>query len=341
MKPETRKLVTERYTVWSETWGMSLAFAVTQSVEKSERIIADAIVALVAAVTEQEGVAVVEARLAQYRRDKGAEITDDLPTKAKPTPSPLLHGITATRFASVIWEMANAQAYRGFGIDTFFRMPAIARAIVMMKTKAQFSRQQIAGILRITANQVDDHLENARLLFSDGRPWIEASPQLNVNGQAESWTPECPQWNSAAPRQTNEEGGKHLQDIFAHYVGNDLDVDTGQRLHSHLIVCTACRSNFAHFKKQYADWSTSIPMIETAPEMRKHLTKVTKMALKVKRHTAGDAPKALPGIRKILRRTIRDGQIRAMVYGAAAVMFFQFYFHKHSMVPHFIHRLIR
>lgn len=337
MTSETRKLVTERYTTWSETWGMSFAFAVTQSVEKSERIIADAIVALVAAVTEQEGVAMVEARLAQYRRDKGAEITDELPVKAKP--APLLHGITATRFAAVIWEMANAQAYRGFGIDPFFRMPAIARAVVIMKTKAQFSRQQIAGVLRITAFQVDDHLENARLLFSDGRPWIEASPALTVNGiESATWSPECPQWNSAAPRQTSEEGGKHLQDIFAQYVGNDLDVDTGQRLHSHLIVCTACRSNFSHFKKQYSDWSTSIPMIETAPEMRKHLKKVTKMALKVKRHEAGDAPKALPGLNKILRRTLRDGQIRAMVYGATAVMFFQFYFHKHSLLPHFIRR---
>ncbi|MBI3557437.1 MAG: hypothetical protein HY074_14325 [Deltaproteobacteria bacterium] len=275
MSSETRKLVIERYTYWSETWGMSLAFAVTQSVEKSERIMADAIVALMAAVTEQQGVAMIEARLAQYHRNNGAELTNDLPTKAKP--APLLHGITATRFAAVIWEMANAQAYRGFGIDPFFRMPAIARAVVIMKIKAQFSRQQIAGVLRITANQVDDHLENARLLFSDGRPWVEASPELNIQGT--SWTPECPQWNS-------------------------------------------------------------IPMIETAPEMRKHLTKVTKMALKIKRPEVGGAPKALPGIRKILRRSLLDGQIRAMAYGAIAVMFFQFYFHKHSLLPRFIHRLI-
>lgn len=300
MTPDLRKQITDRYTTWSETWGLSMAFAVTQSVEKAERIVADVIVALIA----QDA--------------------------ARPDSAPKSASASAQRFATALWEQTNQQAYRGFGADSFFRMPAVARAIVILKTRAQFSRHQISQIVGMTPEQIDDHLENARLLFSDGRPWIQASPDINVQG--DRWVPECPQWKATAPR--SDEPGQAIQDVFARYVGNDLDLETGQKLHSHLIVCTVCRTSFAHFKRQYTDWVGSIPTIEADLELKKHLTKVTKMAFRVRAPGKG-APSPLPGIRRILR----DGQVRAMVFGALAVMFAQIFFHKHPLLlPRFLRK---
>lgn len=322
MTPEARKLITDRYLGWSELWGLSLAFAVTQSVEKSERVVADAIVALIAADVEQEAQAMARARMGRPDRESHPDNSGARRIQ-----------VSATRFAGAIWELALAQAFRGFGADTFFRMPAIARAIVVLKAKAQFSRGQIAETLRTDLRQVDNHLENAQLLFSDGRSWLETSPGLIVEGS--KWMPECPQWNATAPRsETNgrAEGvraagaERDLQWVFAQYVGNDLDSEANQRLHSHLVVCTACRTSFGRFKKQYVDWTGSIPAIESDPELRKHLTKVTRMAFKMRR---GAPPRALPGLRKLLR----DSQIQAMVAGAALVMVFQIFVHHHLGLP--------
>lgn len=276
MTPEQKKIIVERYTGWAENWGLSFAFAVTQSVDKSEIIVSDAIAALVATDIERAS----------------------LP-------------ISATRFASVLWETANVHAYRGFGTDTFFRMPAVARAIVILKIRAQLSRQQIADALRISLRQVDDHLENSRLLFSEGRSWLLSSPNLTI--EEDRWTPECPQWKATAPR-SSEELGLSLQDIFAQYVGNDLDADQGHKLHSHLLVCTTCRTSFAHFKKQYLDWAGSIPAIEVDAQLRKELTKVTRMALRVKRR---GPPSPWPGLHRILR----DAQVRALLLGGMSLLF--------------------
>ena len=289
MTPALKNLIIERYTGWVETWGVSFCFAVTQSIEKAEHIVAEAIVALVATELEQE-----------------AEFGPELGDKNKKGPA-LPSSVNAVRFAGTLWEIANKDAFRGFGADAFFRMPAVARAIVVLKAKAQFSRNQIATALNIKLSQVDDHLENARLLFSDGRPWLTSSPGVQVTD--ERWEPECPQW-SAADLRANETATTNLQDVFAHYVGNDLDTETGQKLHSHLLVCTTCRSSFAHFKKQYLDWAGSIPSIEPDNDMRAHLKKVTNMAFKVRRH---GPPKLMPGVRRIWR----DGQIKAVLMGAA------------------------
>ena len=289
MTPALKNLIIERYTGWVETWGVSFCFAVTQSLEKAERIVADAIVALVATELEQE-----------------AEFGPELHSKNQKGPA-LPSSVTATRFAATLWEIANKDAYRGFGADAFFRMPAIARAIVVLKAKAQFSRAQIATTLNIKPAQVDDHLENARLLFSDGRPWLASSPGLQVSD--DRWVPECPQWTGAVIR-ANESATTNLQDVFAHYVGNDLDPETGQKLHSHLVVCTTCRTSFAHFKKQYLDWAGSIPSIEPDSDMRDHLKRVTNMAFKVRRHAP---PKLMPGVRRLWR----EGQIKAVFVGAA------------------------
>lgn len=301
MSPELRKMMTERYVSWAEAWGMSLAFAVTQNLEKSERIVADAVVALIAAETE------AEARLdPQAARAKGSK--------------PLIpSSVTAARFASVLWELSNKQAFRGFGADAFFRMPAIARAIVVLKLRAQLSRQQIGSVLNVSLKQVDDHLENARLLFSDGRSWLAppvgalAGDATNpIHMQGDQWVPDCPQWRAEAPGTSDETTGAGLQDTFAQYVGNDLDTETGRKLHSHLVVCTTCRTSFSNFKRQYADWTQSIPSIDPNDEMRKHLTKVTRMAFKTRR---GGPPSPFPG----LKRVLRDAQMLTMLGGAAAL----------------------
>ncbi|MBI3544013.1 MAG: hypothetical protein HY075_12145 [Deltaproteobacteria bacterium] len=317
MTPETRKAIIERYTGWSENWGLSLAFAVTQSVEKAEQVVAEAIVALTTAAAEAEA----------------EQARTPTPTPGRP-PAPL-SAISSQRFAAVLWEMANAQAYRGFGADAFFRMPAVARAIVVLKTRALFSRGQIAGIVRVSVEQVDGHLENARLLFSDGRPWLEESPSLHLSaGETgeQHWVPECPQWKATAPRSS--EAGPTIQDIFAQYVGNDLDPDTGNRLHSHLIVCSACRTNLSYFKRQYSDWINSVPALDAAPELRRHLTKVAKTALKLKRPRLGGEVSPWPGIRKLMA----NGQILAMVYGAGLFMAGQLFLHNHPSVARFIKR---
>lgn len=299
MTPETKKLIVERCTSWIEAWGLSLAFAVTQSLERSERLVADAIVALIATELEQEAEFGPELREA---RRKGPFV----PTSVNPV-----------RFAATIWELADKEAYRGFGADAFFRMPAVARAIVVLKAKARFSRVQIAHAVGVRPNQVDDHLENARLLFSDGRPWLGAGPGVRIT--EESWVPECPQWDSEASVSVlgataePQNNSQTLQETFARYIGNDLATEDGHKLHSHLVVCTSCRTSFAHFKRQYLDWASSVPAIEPDKDLRKHLKKVSSMAFKVRRN---GPPRALPG----MRRLIRDGQVLAVLFGAASLL---------------------
>lgn len=289
MKPEVKKQIIERYTNWVEVWGLSLSFAVTQSLEKAERIVADAIVALITTEAEQEA-------------EFGPELR---PKKASQLPS----SVNPIRFAMTIWELSNKQAYRGFGNDPFFRMPAVARAIVVLKAKAQLSRTQIAAALGIKVSQVDDHLENSRLLYSDGRSWLASSPGMQVS--EDRWAPDCPQWAGTMPRA--ESSTPNLQDVFAQYVGNDLDAEAGRKLHQHLVVCTTCRTNFSHFKKRYSDWTNSVPVIEADRDLQKHLIKVTNMALKVRRK---GPPRFMPGVRRVMR----EGQVQAFLLGAASLM---------------------
>jgi hypothetical protein len=211
------------------------------------------------------------------------------------------------RFAGVLWELVESHAYRGYSADSFFKLPPVTRAIVLLKAKAKLSRQQIATALKIRISEVDAHLENSRLSFSSGKSWLEGSPAVFVRDN--SWMPDCPHWAVTA---------QPIQEVFAHYAGGDLDPDSGQKLQSHLLVCTSCRGNFNHFKKQYLDWADAVPAIETDPSLKKHLTDVARLALKVSRK---GPPSIWPGLRKVLA----DGQTR-FVLGAASVL----------MVAHFI-----
>jgi hypothetical protein len=296
MTPELRKIITERYTGWASTWGLSLAYAITQSAERAERLTADAIAAL---ITSE-----FESHRKDLSRKEAASFT-------------IPPSVNAVRLAAVLWDMAEKEAYRGFGTDAFFRMPAIARAIVVLKARGQFSVRQIAAALHLTMVQVEDHLENSRLLFSDGRSWLEASPSLLIEGKR--WVPDCPQWNATVPRSDAAgQGDPDIQSVFARYIGKDLDGDTEHKLHSHLIVCASCRTGFAHFKKNYVEWLSSVPVIEADDDMHKHLKRISKMAMKVNRN---NPPKVLPGIRRVLS----DAQVRAILLSTASLLLIHYF----------------
>jgi hypothetical protein len=310
---EQRKVLIERYSGWAESWGLSLAFAVTQSLEKSERIVADAIVAMVATDREREA-RQASARTATDAAETEAEISAVSRAVARAANISAASLQSATRFARALWELSDRQAFRGFGTDAFFRMPAVARAIVVLKLKGRFSCAQIAEIVSIKTPQVDDHLENARLLFSDGRSWLapggEALALIRADG--ERWSADCPNWRD------------DLQTTFAHYVGNDLDADAGAKLHSHLVVCTTCRASLSHFKQQYTDWAGSIPVLDPDREFRRQLERVTRMALKA-RPRKGRPPSPMPG----LRRVMRDTQVRAVFAIAAVFILVRIFFTHH------------
>lgn len=325
MTSELKKLIRDRYTDWASLWGLSLAFAVTQNADKAERIVADAIVALIAAEVERHEALMIEARAASFKKESDSSKTQALKFKKiiqVPT------SVSPLKFGKALWELASTQAFRGFGADSFFRMPAIARAIVVLKTKAQFSVQQIAQAISTPENVVEDHLENARLLFSDGRPWIETTPGLDPSGN--SWVQHYTQWRATATRK-HETREQEIQGLFAQYVGNDLDIVTSQKLRNHLLACSDCRTSFSNFRRNYSDWTNSIPSLEPSDEQQKYFQKLSKMALGTKRSAP---PRALPGIRKILR----EGNIQAMVMGAGLFIFGQVMMHRH---PHFLKTLVK
>ncbi len=118
----------ELFTAWSESWGLSLAFAITQSVDDSEKAVSEAIVALVARKTNGRHTLAI----------------DDTEGEMEPTD-----------FAAAIWQIALPKAFRGFGADSFFKLPVSTRAIVMLKLRAKFSRQQIVDALDIPAEQIE------------------------------------------------------------------------------------------------------------------------------------------------------------------------------------------
>ncbi|MEW6057219.1 MAG: hypothetical protein AB1540_11450 [Bdellovibrionota bacterium] len=260
--------MTEKYLAWAESWGLSLGYAVTQSVEKAERAVADAVVALT-----------------------------------------LQDQVTSERFAGVLWEFADREAYRGFGSDLFFRMPAIARAAVVLKLKARFTRAQIASALKLSQRQLDSHLENARLLFSDGKSWTGATAGLEI--EEDRWVPNCKRWSAEAP----------IPEVFSHYIGNDLDPDTGTRLHEHMADCDTCRTSFSYFKKQYLDWASSVPSVEPDNEFKKQVEQVTLTALKLKNRKG---PSPWPG----LLRVIDESQVRVLLASLAVFFILQMIFSK-------------
>lgn len=291
-RSEQKRFSRELFSTWSQNWGLSLAFAITQSVDESEKVVADAIVALVARKTSARTMAV-----------------DD--TEAEFEPSD---------FAATIWELASSKAFRGFGADSFFKLPVLTRAVVMLKLRARFSRSQIADSLDVTVEQVDSHLESARLVHTGGRSWL-----ISPTEQSTEAFSTCPQWErvysvpqhfvwKANQKSTtqNEKANtdvfaktEFLQEVFDRYVGNDLDTKTTQALHTHLTDCTTCRNGFVHFRKTYNDWMTTIPVVEPDAELQKHIEGVSKYAAK----TLSNEPSPFTAVKAVFRNT----QFRAIL----------------------------
>lgn len=289
VEPQLKRAITERYTDWAGTWGVSLAFAVTQSVDAAEAIVADAIVGVIAALA-----AVTNASDASLSvvKDSGRGAT-----KRKASRFALPASVNAIRFATAIWDASQRQAFRGHTQDPFFRMSPATRAAVLLKLKVGFSRDAVAVILGLPPALVNEHLQNARLLFAKGKAWIVESPGVTVPesplpfGAAKTWIPECPQWAGS--------DGYDVQDLWARYLGHDLDPAAEGHLHQHLIACSVCRASFVKFKDGYADWASAIPIVEVEPELKSHLRKISRMALSA--HDKPGAPSPWPGMRKLLR----------------------------------------
>lgn len=291
--------VAETYANWAETWGLSLAFGVTQSLEKSEKIISDCIVAIIATDMAKENAADLVTPFVDFSQTSVDSLTQPFPS-FKPSP---------VRLASAIWQAADAHAYRGFGPDIFFKLPALTRAVVLLKTKARFSRVQIATALNLSFQKIDDHLENARLLFSSGKPWIGSSPEIEVTDL--TWNVKCA--TAANPK---------LADFFDRYLGNDLDAQSNQKLQAHLVHCPSCRNCFFHFKKEYANWVSSIPTLEPHPKTKRLWIGVTHMAFKTARNAQGAQPRkprAWPGI----KRVVQDHEVRLLLTSALSLFVFQ------------------
>ena len=301
-----RQLSRELFATWAQTWGLSLGFAITQSVDEAEKIVSDAIVALVARKSASPRTIPLE----------------DAETDFEPTD-----------FAATIWQLASPKAFRGFGADSFFKLSVLTRAVVMLKLRARFSRGQIAEALDLPIDQIESHLESARLVHSGGRNWL-VSPALNeVDGFAT-----CPQWervyqipqhyvwkakqkiDGQKVQEKNADAvvrAEFLQEIFDRYVGNDLDDKTTKALHCHLSDCTTCRKGFVHFRKTYNDWVTTIPTVEADAALQKHLDGVSKQAT---RQLAGN-----PTAWLAFKQSLRNPQLRAILVLLAAGLIYVYF----------------
>lgn len=202
---------------WSKVWGGTFAYALTQSIEDSELLLRQCILAF-------------ETSFEEKRKN-------------------------CVFFAALVWKAAQPKLFRGFSTDAFFRMSPIARAIVVLKTQARFSKDQIAEVLAVPTNFVDDHIENAQLLFSDGRNWTYSTEQtskpprgqlLNVGVMKKAESP-APKAQHVSLQQMN------------HYLGHDLSPQEAKKINEHFIVCEHCRLQLVEYKKSYQQWIQSLP----------------------------------------------------------------------------------
>lgn len=281
----SKQALSEAYLSLTQAWGMTLSFSITQSLDLSEKTLSEAVVALIATELKSE--------MKRFTSTARAEL-----------------------FAKTICEMSLPLAFRGYTTESFYRMAPSARAAVILKIKGGFTLSKIAKILSISETRADEFLENARLLFSSGTPWLETSTSMAVDGN--SWGPQCPQ-QVTSPQQVSTDERSDLQGTFARYLGADLEQEESRKLQDHLVVCEGCRKNFSYFKRRYGEWQSSLPQIDLQPIQQKHLKKVSRMAFSVDR----SIPNPWAGVRAIFRET----QVRTFLLSALFFMLlFQFIF---------------
>ncbi len=271
---------------WSNSWGLSLAYSVTHSFDSAEEIVADASVAL----------------------------------QASSSVANLSSSARAVKLARTIWDIASHRAYKLPTEDTFFKMAPLTRAICVLRTKAKFSKIQIAESLGVGVGNVSEHLDNARLNFTDGRTWIESSAQPVVNEGKTEWAPECPYWKTTAPRSEarNEISAPEIQELFASYVEGDLLPHVEATLHGHFTSCKICRLNLQAFKDRHSAWTDSVPAISMSDSYEARLLRFLKQAT---RFTSGKAqPTLFSGARAMVATpTFWVG----LVVFASALLFFR------------------
>ncbi len=261
-----QKRMSEKYVGWAQGWGVTLAYSVTQSQELSERSVAEAIVALIA---------------------------KEMETPKNKSNLSLPASVHAVKFAKAIWDHTQKQAFQGFSTEPFFKMPPVTRALVVLKTKAQLLRHQLAEIFSLSINQVDRELENAKLQFSRGKPWIENTQSAHV------------------------EFGLEPHTLFAQYLGKDLNLDLENKLHLHLLNCKDCRAQLIQFKQNYEAWEKSIPQVDMDSKTKKFFQTT---ALKTFKASRKALPNPLAGARKVLTQV----QMQALIFGFLSLLFLHY-----------------
>ena len=215
----TRNSSEENVILALQQWGYCLSYAITQSTERSDKDVAAALMAFRASTFKDFA---IDGRRMLARR---------------------------------ITEQSMRSAFRGHSTDMFFKMEAKARAIVVLKIKAKFNLQEIAEIFKITPAQVEEILENSRLTFSNGKPWIK-TPTRRLKLVDESLAA------SAATACPDAENGR----LYERYMEHDLESNQILTLHRHIVNCGVCKENLIHFKSLYNDWLFVIP----DPEVNKN-----------------------------------------------------------------------
>ena len=257
------KSVEDAYGDWAQTWGLALAFAITQNLEMAEQALAEALVASVAA------------KPAPGATVDGVELMADEPQEY------------FVKFAARIVQMAVPRAFRGASTDEFTKLPLVTRAAVMLKVKGKFSRAQIARALTTDEGTVERMLEGARLAFTRGKPWLASSAFRRQLDDARLVAP-CP----------NPDDGR----LYAKYLENDLPTEEVMRLHKHFVGCTPCRTNLLHFKNTYSDWLFTLPEPEITRATTGYIKKMIQLGRRARAEARASAmPSPWPGVKKLLQ----------------------------------------
>ncbi|MGE4233748.1 MAG: zf-HC2 domain-containing protein [Bacteriovoracia bacterium] len=274
----------EVYTSFASNWGIELVFAITQSLEQSEKILADAVAAMIA---------------------------EDYPANAEKK-SKVLYSARAVGFASTLWRLSEKYAFRGLAADSFFRLPVLARAAIVLKVRAQFSIAQIATILSSDIKQVSYSLENARLVFSGGQSWLAGESEIlaTTGSHCENLK------RDLLARREDPLLAEEVEELYSKYIGRDLSRGLHDTLHEHLLACRDCRSRFSRFKQKYVSWISALPAIEIH---QKNLSDLTKTAVKMIKASEKRASVRLPSPIPVIRRMLKDKQVQ-FTLGAIVVL---------------------
>lgn len=212
---------------WVTHWGYCLVYVLTQSFELSENLSTDVLAAFLTQI-ERGG-----------EREKVSE--------------------KSVQFAKLLFEASAPYFFRGMSTDSFYKLSPVTRAIVILKMNARFSLRQISTIVAVSAHEVEKHLENARLTFSNGKTWLDSK---------ENSGEDCPSWESGL--------------LFARYLENDLPVEKVRVLHSHFVSCSRCRNALVYFKNQYNSWAQNLPLLDLDQASLKQFTDTAMRASRLK-----------------------------------------------------------